>query len=227
MQMKQEIHLDINLEQALANTDFFERRKTVRALIEQGVDLTPQLLEKALATYDFMIIRNVLEYASTIGLKPTTECLNIMIEDRAKVTKKAVSDAWMRGSAVDPSNSIYKLQAMTVRTLIQAGALVTPELIEKSVRDDNNFGAERIRNALSSEELEPTSEILKNEFNRIAEIRKNSRTLAQAFRTGTSIFSSLPKELLISIASLKGNDENVIEENESDVEMAANSFAKL
>lgn len=227
MQMKHDTGLDLELTQVLEITDFFERRNKVDALIAKGITLTSDLLEKALATYDFMVINQVLGYAIEIGLKPTTECLNIMIERRAEVASKAYYEASMRGQAVDPTYDIYALQAKTVKKLIEAGALVTPEVVKKSVNDDQSFGKNKITIALSQTQLEPTSTMLQNEFNRISEIRKNSQVLAQAIRTGTSFFNTLPKELLVRIASLMGNNENVIEENELDVKRADEFFPKL
>ena len=43
----------------------------------------------------------------------------------------------------------------------------------------------------------------------LAEIRKNSRVLAQAYRTKTGFFATLPIELNIKIAALTGNSGNV------------------
>ncbi|PWY53991.1 hypothetical protein DGG96_19300 [Legionella qingyii] len=63
-------------------------------------------------------------------------------------------------------------------------------------------------------------------MDRISEIRKNSRVLAQAFRTKSSLFSTLPEGLLHRVASLTGKNENAIEESESDIEIAANAFSK-
>ncbi len=227
MQMKHDTGLDLELTQVLEITDFFERRNKVNALIAKGITLTSDLLEKALATYDFMVINQVLEYAIEIGLKPTTECLNIIIERRAEVASQAYSEARMREQAVDPAYNIYALQAKTVKKLIESGALVTPEVVKKSVNDDQSFGKNKITIALSETKLEPTSTMLQNEFNRISEIRKNSQVLAQATRTGTSFFNTLPKELLVRMASLMGNNENVIEENELDVKRADEFFPKL
>lgn len=39
----------------------------------------------------------------------------------------------------------------------------------------------------------------------LAEIRKNSRILAQGLRDNCSLFKSLPKELAVEIAALTGN----------------------
>ena len=226
MKMKHEVNSDLQLDKALELKNFFKRRTQVKALIQQGTDLTPELLEKALATYDWVVIEDVLQYARKLSLKPTTKCLDIMITNRAAVTKKAVHDAWARDSAVDPSFSIYALQATTVKSLIELGALVTREIVNKSVLDDQSFGDYKIEVALSGKELEPTSMALQGEFNRISEIRKNSRVLAQAFRTRTSLFSTLPGELLQKTASLTGENEDVIEENESDINTAAKVFSK-
>ncbi|WP_454780381.1 hypothetical protein [Legionella sp. WA2022007384] len=226
MKMKHEVNSDLQLDKVLEIKNFFERRTKVKALTQQEIDLTPELLEKALATYDWMIIEDILEYARKTSLKPTTKCLDIMITNRAAVTQKAVHDAWARGSAVDPSYSIYALQAKTVKSLIELGADLTAEIINKSVLDDQKFGEYKIEVALSEKDLEPTSKALQTEFNRISEIRKNSRTLAQAFRTRTSLFCALPEELLHKIASLTGKNEDVIEENESDIKTAAIVFSK-
>ncbi|MCW8469724.1 hypothetical protein OQJ19_03505 [Fluoribacter gormanii] len=226
MQMKHDTSIDLRLDQTLEIKCVFERRKKVAALINTGANITSPQLEKILATYDFALIDNVLAQASKLGLKPTTECLNIMIENRAAVSEKAYAEAMVIGSLHDPYYSLYALQARTVKTLIELGALVTPELVQKSVMDDHSFGEHNIAVALDGKNLESTSMTLQSAFNRISEIRKNSRVLAQAFRTRTSLFSTLPEELLHRIASLKGKTEDAIEENESDIEIAANAFSK-
>ncbi|WP_131794149.1 hypothetical protein [Fluoribacter gormanii] len=225
MRMKHDTSIDLQLDQALEIKCVFERRKKVAALINTGANITSPQLEKILATYDFELIDNVLAQASKIGLKPTTECLNIMIENRAAVSEKAYAEA-VAGRSYNPCYSLYALQARTVKTLIELGALVTPELVQKSVMDDHSFGELNIALALDGKNLESTSMTLQSAFNRISEIRKNSRVLAQAFRTRTSLFSTLPEELLHRIASLKGKTEDAIEENESDIEIAANAFSK-
>jgi hypothetical protein len=56
-----------------------------------------------------------------------------------------------------------------------------------------------------------------SEDNNEREIRKNSRVLAQAYRTETGFFAKLPLEGLVKIASLTGmkNNPTVSEEKEA------------
>lgn len=223
MQQKHEIDLST----ALEISDSLNRRAAIVDFINQGACLTTELLEKALTTYDSFVIKKSLEYAIKIGLTPTTKCLSIMIEHRAEVTKKACENVPIGGGFLASCYSIYALQAQTIQTLIEAGALVTRDVVEKSVSDDKKFGTDTIRIALLGKDLEASSLTLKNEFNRLSEIKNTSSVLAQASRSEikTSFFSTLPPELLIGIASLTGRNDTAIAENKL-VEIAYQSFSK-
>ncbi|WP_298627736.1 hypothetical protein [uncultured Legionella sp.] len=148
-----------------------------------------------------------------------------MIEGRRDATKKAYDDAMNRGG-VDPSERLYELQAQTIKNLIDAGAVVTSDVLKKAAKDNHDFGTDRIETALSDKSMESTLQTIQKTFERQSEIRKNSRVLAQAFRIETSLFSTIPLELATRIASLMGNDVNSIEENETDLEFAASHFTK-
>lgn len=246
----------ISFEQSLERDSYFylSRREEALSSLEQGVNLTPDLIKLTVATDDDLIIEKVMELAIKSGIKPSSECFNVMIgalpeqaygdyyedydydHDAQKTCGIQINDYKNRFN-FDQADfvALHEIRSKTLQLLIKAGMPVTQEMVNNAHEyymkelewDEEELN--EINKYLEKRGTIPVTKMLQQELKRVTEIKNSSQVLAQAYRAsdGASFFSKLPEDVLITISAKTASAENDVEDHAEDLELAKNCFTKM